>query len=85
MRKIAGFKSRLRYQTTMKKIIRMIDPPNGWAYGFPKAIPDDIPDLEGALLDWMIEEGYPEKDRNVLKYCRFWHKEVEDKIIEDSK
>ena len=65
----------------MKKTIRMIDPPTGWAYGFPKAIPDDIPDYGEELLDWMISEGYPEKDRNLLRYCRFWHKEIE---VEDN-
>ena len=42
----------------------------------PKAIPDDISDHGEDLFDWMISEGYPEKDRNLLKYCRFWIEEV---------
>ena len=33
----------------------MIDPPNGWQYGFPKVLPKDVVDVKG----WLIENGYP--------------------------
>lgn len=33
-----------------------VDPPEGWRYGFPKAVPDEgISDM----LKWLIDEGYP--------------------------
>lgn len=67
----------------MMKKVRFIDPPTGWAYGFPKAIPEDISDHGEELFDWMISEGYPEKDRNLLNHCRFWIEEVKEN--EDSK
>ena len=38
----------------------MIDPPNGWRYGFPKMLP--LIPKEGKnfrLKDWLIQEGYP--------------------------
>lgn len=34
----------------------MIDPPEGWKYGFPKAIPEDEKDV----TKWLIKNGYPE-------------------------
>lgn len=54
---------------------RMCDPPDGWRYGFPKAIPDGVD-----LKNWLIKEGYPEDkvDKTVLKYCRFWNVKEED-------
>lgn len=33
-----------------------IDPPEGWKYGFPKALPTGEPDV----LAWLIAEGYPQ-------------------------
>ena len=33
-----------------------IDPPEGWKYGFPKALPTGEPDI----LAWLITEGYPQ-------------------------
>lgn len=37
---------------------KMIDPPSGWKYGFPKEIPVDVKDTR----KWLIENGYPEKE-----------------------
>ncbi len=36
-------------------MIKIIDPPSGWLYGFPKEIPEDIKDVKG----WLIQNGYP--------------------------
>jgi hypothetical protein len=37
-------------------IKRMIDPPGGWRYGFPKEIPADrLEDVNA----WLLEQGYP--------------------------
>jgi hypothetical protein len=59
--------------------MKMIDPPSGWLYGFPKAIPDDVE--FGDYIKWMVDNGYPQSE--VDKYgeyfiYRTW--EVEDKI-----
>jgi len=58
------------------KKIRMIDPPSGWRYGFPKPIPDDVKDVE----KWLIENGYPKELIDELGdyfYCRYWEKNEE--------
>jgi len=34
-----------------------IDPPQGWVYGFPKAMPVDVKDVEG----WLVQNGYPKE------------------------
>ena len=34
-----------------------VDPPSGWKYGFPK-----IWNGEGNMTDWLIENGYPQKE-----------------------
>jgi hypothetical protein len=57
----------------MKKTVRIIDPPSGWMYGFPKEIPSNIKDIK----KWIVDEGYPEKDLEMLKYCRYWNKSVD--------
>jgi len=44
----------LRVRDDMKKVV-YIDPPSGWMYGFPKALPDDVEDVDA----WLIENGYP--------------------------
>jgi len=51
----------------------MIDPPSGWKYGFPKAIPEDVENVR----KWLIDEGYPEEIITALEavdsfYYRFW-------------
>ena len=57
--------------------MRIIDPPSGWKYGFPKPIPDDIKDAR----PWLVENGYPQKLIDELGehfYCRYWNKEDEE-------
>jgi hypothetical protein len=51
--------------------MRMIDPPKGWRYGFPKELPEGK--SYGELLR---ESGYPEDDIELaLKYSRSWEEE----------
>lgn len=52
----------------------MVDPPEGWRYGFPKECPRITPE---ELRDWFIANDYPAKDVDfAMNYLRFW--EVED-------
>ena len=65
----------------MHKKRLIIDPtPAGWAYGFPKALPEDavihyggewdygiVPDFD--LTKWVVEQGYPEES---FRYYRTW-------------
>jgi hypothetical protein len=39
--------------------VKMIDPPSGWKYGFPKALPDHEPIN---IIEWLIENGYPQEE-----------------------
>lgn len=62
------------------KTIKIVDPPSGWAYGFPKPLPDDVTDLE----KWLIEQGYPEEDAEFgARYCRYWIEEVGEDYDEE--
>lgn len=62
----------------MKKLVKFIDPPSGWKYGFPKIVPEDVEDLR----QWLIDEGYPESDVDfAMKYCRHWTQEVDNEVI----
>ncbi len=40
---------------------RIINPPGGWAYGFPKIVPDYCTTPE-TLRGWLAEQNYPVKD-----------------------
>ena len=55
--------------------MRIIDPPSGWMYGFPKPF---NPKEGQTTKDWLIENGYPEKTIDGYGdyfYCRFWEEE----------
>lgn len=55
----------------------MIDPPSGWKYGFPKAIPSQVRE-ENRVMEWLVEEGYPQKVIDSYGdhfYCRYWEQE----------
>jgi hypothetical protein len=54
---------------------KMIDPPSGWKYGFPKAIPDNV--NQNTIDQWFLDQGYPQKliDQGMLKHCRMWMEE----------
>ena len=54
---------------------KIIDPPSGWLYGFPKEIPDEK-DLD--INTWLVEHGYPQAE--LAKFadgvpCRMWFEE----------
>ena len=58
----------------------IIDPPEGWRYGFPKSFtkrPDQTEE------EWFLENGYPQKliDQGMLKYCRVWNEPEESSDI----
>ena len=51
---------------------KIIDPPGGWKYGFPKEIPSDVVTSE-EFKEWLVASGYPERDIELaLKYSRYW-------------
>lgn len=50
----------------------MIDPPDGWRYGFPKPIPKEH---QTRTLEWLVEEGYPQQQIDALGdyfIVRYW-------------
>lgn len=57
----------------MKTKVTYVDPPKGWAYGFPKPLPNPMPE---DFRSWLLENGYPESDVDfAMKYCRMWEEE----------
>jgi len=61
----------------MKKMVRYIDPPAGWKYGFPKILPDDVVDVN----KWFVENGYPQAEMDRFGdrfYCGQWFEEVDE-------
>ena len=53
----------------MVKILN-IDPPDGWRYGFPKPIPNNILKNESLMRIWLQAEGYPDIDL-ALNHSRY--------------
>lgn len=56
-------------------MVKMIDPPSGWKYGFPKVF--DCPDNKD-LFEWLVENGYPKaaiESYGDHFYCRYWTQE----------
>ena len=48
----------------------MIDPPEGWRYGFPREY-DDARD--GPMREFLLKHGYPRKDVDfALEYMGCW-------------
>jgi hypothetical protein len=37
---------------------KMIDPPSGWKYGFPKEIPEHVDNTR----QWLLDNGYPQHE-----------------------
>ncbi len=58
--------------------IRVVDPPEGWLYGFPKPMPSIA--LYKDRVKWFLAQGYPQEliDQGMLQYCRYWDEEIED-------
>lgn len=65
-----------------KEIIVLVDPPEGWMYGFPKVLPA-FKSLEEELR-WFVDSGYPQEliDRGMLNHCRYFQTEAE--ILDDA-
>jgi hypothetical protein len=40
----------------------LVDPPDGWRYGFPKLYEGDFNNLQKELVDWLKKNGYPVDD-----------------------
>ena len=60
--------------------VMMIDPPAGWKYGFPKALPK-LFDTYEEKIEWLVSEGYPQSEIDSYGdhfYCRYWHEEIND-------
>lgn len=56
----------------------VIDPPSGWKYGFPKECPDLLTDGKFNLEQWLIDNGYPEKDAKFgASHYRYWQTDEE--------
>jgi len=50
----------------------MVDPPEGWRFGFPAPLQEDY-------RQQLIDAGYPEQSIELaLKHSRYWEREVED-------
>jgi hypothetical protein len=61
-----------------KKKVTMCDPPGGWKYGFPKAIPKEFESAQ-EFHDWLVSEGYPLQvidEMGESFYCRYWEQEI---------
>lgn len=60
--------------------VTMIDPDEGWKYGFPKMLPNELKGKD--VTEWLIEKGYPieklEEWNNTLGYVpmRTWETEI---------
>ena len=52
--------------------MKIVDPPEGWRYGFPAPLQEDY-------VQQLKDAGYPEKDMELaFKYSRYWDEEVKD-------
>ena len=61
--------------------VLMIDPPEGWKYGFPKPVPEEYHTLgdDFDLKRWLVNEGYPQQLTTWRWFrCRFWEKDLDD-------
>lgn len=51
----------------------IIDPPEGWKYGFPKEVEVSVARDDEALSNFFRENGYPEEQIPMaLKHSRYW-------------
>lgn len=52
---------------------RMIDPPEGWKYGFPKPLPVPPPATAKALRAWLLAQDYPSRLLDLaVNHSRYW-------------
>lgn len=58
---------------------KVFDPPNGWRYGFPDVVPEEVDENPEKFRDWMLEKGYPERDIDFgMTYGRWWYEDQND-------
>ena len=67
----------------------VVDPPEGWKYGFPKYIPSEIMQsefdrvLRKSYREWLLKQGYPQElIESAMKHSRFWITENEENSLE---
>ena len=69
-----------------KHTVLMIDPPEGWKYGFPRPAPQNWGLWEWEQKkEWYIEHDYPEEKINSYGtsfYVTMYHAEVEDNYLQ---
>lgn len=54
----------------MTTTTKMIDPPGGWQYGFPKPY---TPLPGETLVEWLVREGYPAVEAEwAINHIRYW-------------
>lgn len=61
---------------------KMVDPPYGWRYGFPKAIPKDFKDKN--IKKWLVANGYPQEEIDGFGeyfYVRYWMEKEDDTTV----
>ena len=57
--------------------VKMIDPPMGWKFGFPRVLPEGVENVTA----WLVEQGYPQEvidAHGKYFYCRQWEEEQPD-------
>ena len=73
--------------------VTICDPPSGWKYGFPRAVPEEVMEKlkyarqtgtnTTASTDWLIECGYPQSLIESFGdhfYCRYWEQEEDEQL-----
>lgn len=56
--------------------VTIIDPSGGWRYGFPKILPRWV--NEQSMDEWLLSEGYPKQNLDLIPYSRFWERDVDE-------
>jgi hypothetical protein len=58
-------------------LVKIVDPPSGWRYGFPKIMPRGLK-TEEEKTQWFLDNNYPRDliDINMLSHCRSWYVEL---------
>ena len=57
-------------------MVIMFDPPKGWAFGFPKVMPEKCIGNVEELKGWLLENGYPFEMLDLaVKHSRMWEQE----------
>jgi len=60
----------------------VVDPPEGWRYGFPKVVPEGYMKMSwDDKKKWYMEQGYPKSkidEYGEFFYISMWHKGDEE-------